>query len=190
MAKGKSMLIWWLVGGLALFLILENGTANAMALPEGTDINLDSFSGQYPAANIQALKNLYANLLDATDPNTGEPLSNLQIQMLLSQALVETGLFTSSPNWTLVNGNNFSGITAHGSYPANANGTFAKYPDIATFVNDWLNILSHNVEPLEANDIADFNNRLKTNNYYGSDNPVTYGSNLQTYFDLLNPVNA
>lgn len=185
MAKGNSMLVWLILGGVGLLVLFQGSSSGNVTLPPGTDIDLDSLAGQYPAANIQALKNLYANLLNATDPNTGQPLSNNQIQMLLDQALVETGLFTSSPNWVLVNGNNFSGITAHGSYPANANGTFAQYPDIPTFVTDWLNVLSHGVQPLEANGIADFNNRLKTNGYYGSDNSVTYGSNLQVYDDLL-----
>lgn len=138
-----------------------------------------------PVDSLNAMNNLYRVLQVTNDPLSGSPLSTLQIQLLLSQALVETGLFTDYPNWTLVNGNNFGGIVAHGIYPPNANGRFALYPDIQSFVNDWLRILSANVQPIEATDVNDFNERLQTNGYYGSDNPVIYGNNLANYYNLL-----
>ncbi|MGH7954839.1 MAG: hypothetical protein ACREOZ_02640 [Gloeomargaritales cyanobacterium] len=150
--------------------------------------NVDFNNLNEPVDSLNAINNLYQVLNVTNDPNTGMPISTLQIKLLLSQALTETGLFTDYPNWTLVDGNNFSGIVAHGNYPPNINGRFAKYTDIPAFVNDWIRILNSNVHPIEAKDVNDFNERLQTNGYYGSDNSVVYGNNLTNYFNLLSQV--
>lgn len=178
----NNTLIFVGLGAVALLLLFKS---KANAAPTG-NFNLDSLDE--PNANLQALDKLYNALTSAQDPNTGQSLSDVQIQLLLSQALLETGLFTDSPNWTLVNGNNYGGIVAHGSFPANANGRFAAYPDVSTFVTDWLRVLSKGPQPLEADNVSDFNTRLQATGYYGSDDPTTYSNNLQYYFNLLGNV--
>lgn len=154
--------------------------------PKEAYFNIWKLTDRYGADSVNALNTLYASLMRATDPNTGAALNPQQIQFLLSQALLETGLFTDSPNWNNVNHNNFSGIKAHGSYsaiPGSGLG-YANYSTVDDFVDDWLNVLSNNMEPLEGSSLWDYNRRLKANHYYESDENQ-YLNNLDVYYTLL-----
>lgn len=138
-----------------------------------------SLASTYGSDNVQPIQSLYTVLSNAG-------LTSLQVQLLLSQAIHETGLFTSNPNWKNVGNNNMAGITAHGSYPADSGGTYAMYPDLNTFVNDWLSpaVLDKGSYPLNASSPLDFATRLKANNYYG-DSLANYSADLQKWFNVL-----
>jgi hypothetical protein len=157
------------IGGAALLLYLLSQSSSAGAA-NSTIVDLSQFDNSYGADNVQDLQNLL-NVLAVNG------LTPLQIKMMLSQALQETGLFTNVTNYTAVGNNNFAGIS-------NSDGSLKTYPDIQTFVNEWINILSSRNDPLDATNISDFNTRLYANGYY-TDSPTTYGNNLTAYFNLL-----
>lgn len=172
---------------LAVFGVLMYFTSNTVTIPANATFDLTQLTATYGADSINALLNLYTAILNTNDPITGSPLSSLQQQLLLSQAIHETGLFTSNPNWKNINSdNNYAGITAHGSYQGDASG-YAVYPSIQSFVNDWLNILSNGSQPLEAVSISDFASRLKSNGYY-TDSLSNYQNALQSNANILNQV--
>lgn len=162
--KGSQLAI---IGGLALLLVFIAGGASA----NNTTVDLSSLSDTYGAGNVQRLQNLL-NALGAAG------LTSEQIRYMLSQALVETGLFTSNPNYNATdNDNNFAGISSGGNLKA--------YSNINAFVSDWINVLSQSPNyPIQATSITDFNNRLKANGYY-TDDINTYGNNLTLYYNLL-----
>lgn len=168
----------WLIGGFALvFFLWRNGF---VSLPANAVFDLSQLDSQYGAQNVQRLTNLYYVVSNAVDPITTQPLTAFQQQLLLAQALHESGLFTDNPNYKNVDQlNNYAGITRNGNY--------VSYPDLKSFVTDWLNILAYNNEPIEAVTVPDFVTRLKANNYF-TDNINTYMNNVQTYFNLLNNV--
>src|SRR5579872_2214337 len=112
--------------------IVIGALAIAMAQPVSS-INFDALSAQgIPQDDIDRLKKLYNALA-----KTG--LSQNQILFCLSQALHETGLFTSYANYNLMdNFNNYAGITGNSRYPAGPGSIYADYPTIDDFVTDWI----------------------------------------------------
>jgi hypothetical protein len=164
-----------------LFILLGVGAIVAFSSfsPSSGNFDFNSLAPTYGAQNVQPIQNLYSVLNSAG-------LTSLQVQLLLSQAIHETGLFTASPNWKNVQNNNLAGITAHGSFPADSGGTYAVYPDLVTFVNDWLSpaVLNKGAYPLDATSVTDFATRLKTNGYYG-DSLSNYAADLQKWFNVL-----
>jgi hypothetical protein len=168
---GKALLLIALGLGV-ITLLMGFSSANAV-------FDFDSLASAYGAQNVQPIQNLYGVL-----SSTG--LTSLQIQLLLAQAIHETGLFTGSPNWKNVGNNNMAGITAHGSFPADSGGVYAVYPDLNSFVNDWLSpaVLDKGYYPLNATNVQDFATRLKNNGYYG-DSLANYSADLQKWYNVL-----
>lgn len=159
-----------IIAGIAVALLLV--ISNTASAATGT-FNLSLLSDQYGSDNVQRLQNLL-NVLSQ------QGLTDLQIQMMLAQALQETGLFTDVANYNAVDTkHNYAGI----SY----NGTIATYSSISDFVSDWLRVLTMGNDPLGAANIEDFNTRLKANGYY-TDDATKYGNNLKYYFNLLSGI--
>lgn len=155
--------------GIGAYLLLASNTGSANHTYNGLDL---SYLSSYGSDNLTRLENLENEL-----SNRG--LSDLQQKMLLAQALQETGIFTDVANYRAVDTlHNYAGI----SY----NGQLASYNSISDFVDDWLRVLNKGTQaPIDANNISDFNSRLKANGYY-TDSANTYGKNLTYYFNLLN----
>lgn len=182
MKLNNTMIIF---GCAALLLVFISSNSSASNLNNAT-FDLSVFDSQFDPANVNRLNNLFIALLNATDPNTGQPLSTLQIQLMLSQALHETGLFTDVANLNLVdNYNNFAGINGNSYFSAGPNGVYAQYPTISAFVGDWLRVLSMGTNPVGAASTSDFVNRLKSNNYF-TDTTANYLNNVNYYYNLLN----
>lgn len=157
-----------LIAGAALLLILiTSSSANA-----STDIDMDGLANQFGAERVQRLQSLI-NAMSAAG------MSPMQIKFALAQCLQETGLFTDSWNTHATDVlNNYAGIS-------NSDGSLKAYTSIPAFVSDYIRVLSlPNNYPIQANSISDFNTRLKANGYY-TDSAVTYGNNLNYYFNLL-----
>lgn len=160
-----------LITGVLLLVLLSSNTANA------NYFDLSSLINAYGSDKVTRLQNLYNAL-------SNKGLTNLQIGLMLSQALQETGLFTDSPNYKLMDQqNNFAGITVNTRYPDSPNG-YADYPDLNSFADDWIYVLSFGSKPIAAGNVNDFNARLKANGYYTASSTI-YGNNLNTYFNQL-----
>lgn len=160
------------IGAGALFLVLFlKSTISTAAV---STFDLSSFNDTYGSDNVARLQTVLNALAQAG-------YSGLVLQMMLSQILQETGLFTSNPNYNATdNDNNYAGISSGGSLKA--------YNSVNDFVTDYVRVLSLGSNPpIQATDIVDFNNRLKANGYY-TDSQTTYGNNLITYFNLLNQI--
>lgn len=160
------------IGAGALFLVLflkSNSGASA-----SSSFDISSLSGTYGSDNVSRLQNVLNGLAAAG-------YSGLTLQLMLSQILQETGLFTSNPNYNATdNDNNYAGISSGGS--------LKRYNSISDFVSDYISVLSQSPNyPIQATSVTDFNNRLKANGYY-EDSQTTYGNNLATYFNILNQI--
>jgi hypothetical protein len=186
----KSKMTFVYIGSaIALYLLFKSSTASAIPTnnaPEGSSFDLSQLP--YSDNSLQALNNLYNALLNASNPDTGAQLSTLQQQFALSQALQETGLFTHSPNWSAINVNNFGGIMPNGKYQSGNGTRLANYPDIPTFVNAWLNLLTIRNDPLQASSVSDFIQRLLSNGYIVQADVASYQQGLPQYFNLLTSV--
>jgi len=154
-----------LIGGcLAAVFIFSSLSAN------GGSLDLSVFDDTKGSDDVERLNKVYRELLR-------RGLTDDQILFCLSQILVETGLFTDNPNYVAVDQRlNYAGITRNGQYEW--------YNSISDFVDDYLSVISKKNDPLSANDIVDFNNRLKANGYY-TDSKTTYGNNLSYYYNYL-----
>lgn len=179
----RNLLPILIIGGAAWFLL---SSFKGKQGQHDSYFDLSQLSDRYSSDAVNALDRLYSSLARATDPNTGKPLNPQQIQFLLSQALLETGLFTDSANWNNVNHNNYAGIKAHGNYAAIPGSSlgYANYSSVDSFVEDWLNVLSYNYEPLEGSSLWDYVHKLKQNNYFESDEN-RYLDNLNFYYTML-----
>lgn len=167
----KDNTLLWVGAGILLLLLLSSATTGAGMF------DFSSLIAIYGADRVQRLQNLYQAM-------QGKGLTNLQMMLMLSQALFETGLFTESPNYTLMDSNNnFAGIKVNSRYPNSSNG-YAQYPTLDAFVNDWIYVLNFNNQPINATDVDDFNIRLKENGYYGA-SATTYDTGLWKYYNLL-----
>lgn len=156
-----------------LILLAVGAGVLLMSMASGPSVDLSFLQGQYDSDDIARLQRA-ANAL-AAQGVTGDTLN-----YLLSQVLVETGIFTTSnQNYVATDTrNNFSGIT-------NSDGTFRFYSSAGDWAADYLAVLGHGpYYPIQATSITDFNNRLKQNGYY-TDNQTTYGNNLNYYYNIL-----
>lgn len=169
--------------GIALILGFTAFFVNSGA--QGSFLNFSALvTDGYDQDDVNTLQGLYNAIVSYGG------LSQQQILFMLSQALVETGLFTDVANYNLIqNYNNYAGIKgpSDGGYPAGANG-FAVYPSVNDFVSDWVEYLTKKNNPLGATSLTDFNNRLAANGFYGNDSPTLYLSNLNTWYNLLNSI--
>jgi hypothetical protein len=178
--------IYYLVGGFAVFVIFKV-MYSAPTLPADAVFNLPDLDAEYGGDNVQRLTNLYTIIANLPDPNTGQPLTAFQQQLMLAQALHETGLFTGSPNYKNTDQDfNYAGITAHGGYAPDASG-YAVYPNLQSFVLDWLAILNHGAQPIEATSVSDFVTRLKNNGYF-TDLWAVYYYGVNKWFNILEGV--
>jgi len=172
---------WILVAtAVGILLMFANKTNAATG-----NFDLSQFNEDFDPANVQRLNRVYQELLT-------RGLSAQQIQILLSQILLETGLFTQNPNLNNVdNLNNYAGITSHGNFK-NPNGMYARYPSVSDFVSDYLNLLDNSYDALSASSVSEFNNDLLYNNpngsYYARSGASNYLSNLNYYYNLLSSV--
>lgn len=160
------------IGVLLLLLVTSQDTAAATGA-----LNLSSLIGynQYATADaVGRLNAIYAEL-------ASRGYSTEQILWMLSQILLETGLFTSVANYNRMNQNNYAGLTDGSNY--------LSFNSIADFCDAYIQFLSKRSNPLGAASLSDFNNRLLTigpngSPYYTS-SPATYLANLQYYYNLL-----
>lgn len=158
--KGQGVIIG--IAAVLLFVLLTS------AKPA---IDLSPLSGQFGADNVARLQSV-ANALSANG------ISGDTLKYCLAQILQETGLFTNNPNYVATDQrNNYAGISSGSGYKV--------YNNVNDFVVDYLRVLNlPNAYPIDAVSIDDFNQRLKLNGYY-TDSAVTYGNNLNYYFNLL-----
>lgn len=179
--------VYYVAGAVIFFMLVKKMILPGATLPPDAVFNLPDLDNDYGAANVQRLTNLYSIIANLPDPNTGEPLTAFQQQLMMAQALHETGLFTDNPNYkNMDTDNNYAGITSHSLYPADGSG-YAIYPDLKSFVLDWLAILNHGVQPIEATGVKDFTDRLKTNGYY-TDLSLIYYYGVNKWFNVLEGV--
>lgn len=179
--KQSNVFIVFGLGILVLLLVMPQDVtaASALILDDGTSFDISSLP--YSADKIARLARLYLAM-------QGRGLSRLQVQLMLSQALFETGLFTDSPNYNNMDAlNNYAGIMGSSRYPARPGSPYAYYPALTDFVGDWLTVLSFNNEPINATGPNDFVARLKENGYFTASS-TTYGNGVNTYFDMLNSI--
>lgn len=165
--KGNTLLF----AGLAvLALFLLSNQADAAIIPAA--VNITALAGAFQIstdqeARINALYNSIARY----------NLSAMQVDFMLSQLLFESGLLTDVANYNLMNQNNYAGLTKVG-------GGYASYPDIDTFIDAYMGFLTKGANPLGAQSLADFNNRLQQNGYY-TENASVYLNGLNNYYKYL-----
>lgn len=154
--------------GAGLYFLLSDGLNGGNG-----SLNLDLLTDQYGTAKVSRLKSLLSEL-DTFN------LTLEQKKYLLSQAIHETGLFTSNPNYNAIdNRRNWAGLMLNGAYKV--------YNNLHDFIASWISpvYLNKGSFPLQASSIDDFNTRLKANGYY-TDSVVTYGNALRKYYNILN----
>jgi hypothetical protein len=123
-------------------------------------------------------------------------LSAKQLTFLMSQIMVETGVFSSRSTVFDLN-NNASGILYTKSSGQLANratkgtprstsegGNYAKFENLNDWAKEYFRVLNRKSMPLNANDINDFTNRLKENNYF-TDSLETYKKNINFFYNFL-----
>jgi hypothetical protein len=146
--KGNAPFIWLGAGILALLLV--SGAANANTV--NGDLDLSSLESDYGSDAVNRLNSIYAQLLS-------RGYSTQQILYMLSQILFESGMFTpSGGNQGLMNQNNYAGLTVVG-------GGYASYPSVSAFIDAYLGFMTKGSDPVDANSLNDFNNRLVQNGY-------------------------
>lgn len=202
----KLQILWWIFGGgIVIFAIekLRNSKSSTLT-SSGTisnqpvngdnvahDDTLSSLDSKYGTSNVNYAQKLLQVLYDAINPKTNQPLTTLQQQLMLSQAMQESGLFTAKPNLKLVGTfNNYAGVKAgHANAKYKTTGSpFAKYPSVTDFVNDWMRVLNFDFgagAPINATNAKDFVARLNVNQYFGQSDLAPYQKNVPYYFDLL-----
>src|ERR1700719_4702741 len=94
--KNMNLIPWLLTGAAILFFVYRN---DFLPLPSNAIFDLSKLDSQYGAQNVQRLTNLYYVVSNSIDPTTGQALTAVQQQLLLAQALQESGLFTDNPNY-------------------------------------------------------------------------------------------
>ena len=189
----KSNTWVWIAGiGLLFWLVTSGNTAAAastLVLADGTTYNFNALLGQ-SINGVTITADLLGRLTKLYLAMQGKGLTALQIQLMLSQALFETGLFTQAPNFHNMDVlNNYAGITGNSRYPAGAGSGYAQYPSLDAFVDDWIGLISSSNDPIDATSVTDFVTRLRENGYY-TDSIQNYGNGVATYFNLLNSINS
>lgn len=153
---------------ISAFILLAAFSGSVSATPLTYDAQ--SLANRYGTDAVNRLNNLYYEY-------STRNLSDQQIKFMLSQNLFETGLFTNVANYTLMDQNNYAGLTV-------ASGSYASYNSIADFTDAYLTFLTKGSNPLGASSLSDFNSRLQQNHYYTED-PQVYYNGLLTYYNLL-----
>lgn len=161
--KGSTIAV---IGGIALVILLvSRSPANA------NPVDLSGLVGTYGADKVQRLQNLESAL-------AAQGLTNWQIKYALAQSLFETGLFTGVWNQNATdNLNNWAGIS-------NSDGSLKSYPDVQSFVAEYIPLLQKGTDPIDAPTLAEFSQRLAANGYYAED-PSVYLNGLTQYYNLL-----
>lgn len=126
-------------------------------------------------------------------------LNSLQVKLLLSQILHETGNFSPRSNVARLN-NNYSGImfinkpyqknAVKGSkYPAKeGNYYYAKFNTVQDWANDFIRVLSMRNKPIAAPGLNEYVFRLARNGYFVPNTGKAYDNyqkGLKKYYDLL-----
>jgi hypothetical protein len=192
MAKSDNMV--FILGGIAVLAIILFSSSGSGGSSAGFIFDFSQLVPTYGQDNVNRLTDLYSSVAQANDPNTGSLLSNLQIQLMLDQALHESGIFTNVANLNLVdNFHNYTGIKGNSNYPAGAGSSYADYPSIDAFVQDWLRVLNLGAQPIEATSVTDFVNRLASNNYFVPNTGTAFNNylnDMQAYDNLLTGVKS
>ncbi|MET0461917.1 MAG: hypothetical protein ABW007_02140 [Chitinophagaceae bacterium] len=155
-----------LITGAIVILVVKSASGST-----GGSFDLSALD-DYGSDRIGPLKDL-ANELKSRG------FSDLQIKLMLSQAMHETGILTDNNyNRNAVEvKHNFAGISP--------GGTIATYYSVSDFVDAWESILSRGTRPpLDAVSPSDYAQRLKANGYY-TDSLDNYSSALNYYFNLF-----
>jgi len=172
----------------ALFVSVASAAKRYKPVPYLPSADFSSLDEKYGVENVTDFTNLYNAVSGQTNPKTGVALTGTQILLMMSQALQETGLFTASPNFNLINNNNnYAGIKKNSKWP-NSTNAFAQYPAIGDFVTDWLRVLNFDFgggRPIDSVTPGDFVERLKINQYFGTADYPAYKKNVPFYFNLL-----
>jgi hypothetical protein len=157
--KAQQILLF---GGLALLAVVLMSAGNT------SGIDLSGLGDAGAISRLQGVLNALAS----------QGATTQQLKFMAAQMLQETGLLTDNPNYhatdTLLN---YAGISS--------NGSLRGYNSLSDFATDYISVLSQGPNyPIQASSISDFNTRLKANGYY-TDSAVTYGNNLNYYYNLL-----
>jgi len=157
------------VVAISAFILLAVMVSNAAA-PGATQFDLSYLSTQFGQDAVNRFNSLQKEYFS-------RGLTTEQVKYALAQDLFESGLFTDVANYSLMNQNNYAGLTDMG-------GGYASYNSISDFVDAHLGFLQKGSDPIGAGTLSDFNNRLIQNHYY-TENPQTYYNGLLTYYNLL-----
>lgn len=159
--------------GLAVlaFLLLTSAKQNNSL----STLNFDALKqAGYDSGDVDLLNEIYTALV-----NNGS-LTDQQLMYCLAQIIHETGLFTDVTNYNAIQQrHNWAGLTGINGYIV--------YPNDNAFVNDYLSskFLNKGSYPLNANNLTDFANRLKSNNFY-TDTVTNYLNGLNNAMTILN----
>lgn len=164
--KSNALII---AGAALVLLLLVAGPAGAAT----GAINISSLLGY----NVYATQDAINRLTAINNELASRGYSTQQILFMLSQIIWETGIFTSVANYYRMNQNNYAGLTVVG-------GGYASYSSISDFCDAYIGFLTKGSNPLGAQTLTDFNNRLQANGYYTED-PTVYFNGLNAYYNLL-----
>ena len=169
------------IGLVILAFVLLSNKASA-ADSASSNFDFTDLVNIYGEDKVNRLKNLYTAIV-----NSGLDLSDFQIQILLAQALHESGLFTDAVNLNNIDQlNNWAGIKS-GSYGKSRNGgTYAYYSSLTDFVNNWYQLLSDD-GAMDATSVSGFTAALKDAHYF-TDSLSNYTRDVQHWYNVLNNV--
>lgn len=156
--------------GIAVIALIISNKSNA---EEGGSLNIGSLIGFNGYATPEAVARIQA----IYDELASRGYTTEQLLWMLSQICFESGIFTNVANYSLMNKNNYAGLT-------NVGGGYASYPSIAAFCDAYIGFLTKRANPIGASSLTDFNNRLRQNGYY-TENPEVYYNGLETYYNIL-----
>jgi len=119
------------------------------------------------------------------------------IPIIIAQIQLESGNFKGS----FTTFNNYSGIRPSknspyqsGIYVTKGNGQFAKYASKEQWAKDFKRVISLNLgkkgRPIDAADNLDYMNRLKANNYFGSESVGSYAGKTNAWIKRNNEAYA
>ena len=156
--------------GVAVIALIMSNKSNAEG---GGSLNFNTLIGFNDYATPEAVSRIQA----IYDELSSRGFTTEQLLWMLSQICFETGIFTNVANYGLMNKNNYAGLTT-------VSGGYASYPNIAAFCDAYITFMTKRANPIGANSLTDFNNRLRQNGYY-TENPDIYFNGLQTYYNIL-----
>lgn len=154
--------------GVVAAIVLLSSNANAATATSPFDFSqLDN-----EPDDLTRINNLYSVLAQ-------QGLTTHQQQLLLSQMFFETGILNDNgTNYTAIDeDNNWGGI--------GGSGALKSYPDLQSFFDEYLQILSKGSVPLAATDTYDFVMRLNKNGYFGANQTP---AQVQSYLSGINNI--